>query len=137
MPESVRVTLEQERAQKAMKMVKAVKALDNNVTKGKYRSYVKSASTLILTNGLGQSLAFWNANTAKTGAAADAYKTLLNHIAQFLLGEDYNGNVQEFIEREIDRPVIQYRQDTNEVLACLVWLKRFTDAMLPEDTGGE
>ena len=137
MAESVRVTLEQERAQKALEMVKEVKEMSNETTKKKYRSYAKSASTLILTNGLAQTLAFWNANTTKTGPDAEAYKKLLNHMALLVAGENYSENIQQFIESEIEKPVSQYRRDTKVALASLVWLKRFADAMLPEESGGE
>jgi len=60
------VTMEQRRAKFAYDKVLEVKRSDQK-TQEKYNSYVKSAPVLILTNGLGQALAFYQSKI-KTGA---------------------------------------------------------------------
>ena len=52
------VTMEQRRAKFAYDRVLEVKE-DDKKTQEKYNSYVKNAPVLILTNGLGQALAFY------------------------------------------------------------------------------
>ncbi len=85
-----------------------------------------------------QSLAFWEANAKKSaeGASARAYKKLLDHLSELVLGKNENGDLPNLLSEELKKDTEQYRQDTNEALACLVWLKRFADALLPEETGG-
>lgn len=102
----------------------------------KYRSYVSSAPTLILTNGLGQALAFWKSNLEnkeREKAESRAYRALLGHLSGFIstrIPDTRNDLVDAVISR-FDS--VTYRRATNEVLAYLSWLKRFAEAEIQKD----
>ncbi len=71
-------TLEQERAKFAYEKVMSVKGKS---FEEEYARYVKSAPALILTNGLGNTLAFFRSKKK------DGYDKLLEHIAEWLRKE--------------------------------------------------
>jgi CRISPR-associated protein Cmr5 len=120
------ITIEQERAEKAWKVIEAVKG-SHEITlkvKKKYRSYVRSAPTLIITNGLTQTLAFWKSKTDEK-----AYQILSKDISSLVLG-----NSEDLLSKSIKiSNVDEYIKDTEETLAYLVWLKRFAESELPKE----
>ncbi len=99
----------------------------------KYLSYVKSAPTLILTNGLGQCLAFWNSNSGVKTAEERAYKALLKHLSDFITTRipDTQNDLFEAVINRFDS--VMYRRATNEVLAYLSWLKKFAEAEIQKE----
>ena len=113
------------------KIVNHYKKLNEN-----YRSYVKRLPQMILSNGLGQALAFiyskkkmWN-----------AYDFLYFHISQYLESEipariPPKEKDKDLAEWVISLDSLQYRYVTEEVLAFLNWLKRFAEGMI--EVGGE
>lgn len=110
-------TIEQERAQLAWQQVTEVR---NRVDFDKYQTYATSASVLIQTNGLLQALVFWKSKAGN----GDAYSKLLEHISHAL---GFGGSIDLLITTIKDADVSSYRQNTNEVLSFLVWLKRFVN----------
>lgn len=131
--------LEQKRASKAWSCVQYVnEKIDNSKFKKEYRSIVMKLPSLILTNGLGQTLAF-----LKSKGKGDASKSE-EKIYQDLEGWLRNANTvnlekatqEGLIERIMAIDSNKYRLVTMECLAFLNWLKRFADAVLPKD-GGE
>lgn len=124
-------TQEQQRAALAWTQIVEV-STDEKVAK-KYRSYVKSASSLILTNGLGQTLAFYNSKSGSDKPEKKAYAALTRHLAirvSQILAVPADDLLRAITESYTSS---EYRQATNEVLAYLLWLKRFADAKLPEE----
>lgn len=123
-------TQEQERAALAWTQVTDV-SRDPDVAQ-KYRSYVRSATSLILTNGLGQTLAFYKSKSGQKSPDEKAYAALVDHLSKRVgkilpMTDDLLQAVsQNYTSSE-------YRRATNEVLAYLLWLKRFADASLPEE----
>jgi len=118
---------EQERAKKAWEMVKSI---PNNIIEN-YASLVKSVPVMILTNGLGQTLAFI-VSKSKT----EEYKLLYEHLSKWL-----SDNVvwtksdhisDDLIERVINEKSQGYRMATEEALAFLAWVKRFATALSKE-----
>ncbi|ALM76267.1 type III-B CRISPR module-associated protein Cmr5 [Thermococcus barophilus] len=146
-------SLEQERAAYAYECVKKVKGEDEK-TQGRYASYVKSAPVLILTNGLGQALAFYLAKMGKNLDEVDyksidpksikegekrAYAYLYKHIAGWL-AEDIgchksltNGTDPLKYIMSQNSTSLDVMLLTEEALSLLNWLKRFADAMLKRD----
>jgi len=129
MPSAMR-TIEQERAKYAWECVNEVK---DEPFAGDYRNIAVKASSLILTNGLGQTLAFLKAKGK--GDPADEHEVLFSQISNWLkkqlgIGRD---DALEWIVNDADSH--RYRLATMEVLALLQWLKRFAEATLPK--GGE
>lgn len=99
----------------------------------KYRSYVSSAPTLILTNGLGQALAFWKSKSNGDKPEERAYGALLRHLSKFIKTR-IPYTEQDLLEAVIiSFDSVTYRRATNEVLTYLSWLKKFAEAEIQKD----
>jgi len=99
-----------------------------------YRSYVKKIPTMIVSNGLGQTLAFIKAKSEKGNAYDLIYKQLTEymkseHTARIKMPQDKT----ELIEWVISCDSATYRYITQEILAFLNWLKRFTEGLIEEE----
>jgi CRISPR-associated protein Cmr5 len=116
-------TKEQERATKAWDYITAVK--DRSYA-GQYGGWVKRLPALILTNGLGQTLAFLR---AKGHGVDNAPQMLYQHISDWIMDQigPGTGSALEWIIRQDSST---YRRATTESLAFLNWLKRFAEAEL-------
>jgi len=123
---------EQERAKKAWDLV-------NETPKtviDKYASLAKSAPVMILTNGLGQTLAFFISK-----GKSKQYSLMYEHLNAWLSdnvvwskNEDIDDNL---IERVIHEKSQGYRMATEEALAFLAWVKRFAAALSKEGENNE
>lgn len=101
--------------------------------KKEYGSLARKVPSLILTNGLGQTLAFLKAKGKND--PADEHEVLLGHISKWLrmqLSLDSSDVLDWIVNRADSR---DYRLATMEALAFLHWLKRFAEAYLSK--GGE
>lgn len=127
MPSAMR-TLEQERARYAYQCVKGVK---QERFAGEYRTIAVKAPSYILTNGLGQTLAFLRSKPDHRH-----FQELYRHLSEWV-GEKVgtNDDLLEWIVNTADSH--QYRLATIEALALLQWLKQFAEAMLPKPKGRE
>ena len=115
-------TLEQLRAEFAYNKVKEVKG---KPFESDYARYVKNAPAMILTNGLGSTLAFYKSKRKV------AYDTLYEHINEWLRKRGFcEGDAIKCI---INTDSTRIFQATQEVLALLNWMKKFAKAMLEED----
>lgn len=115
-------TLGQLRAEFAYKKVKDVK---DKPFEAEYARYVKNAPAMMLTNGLGSTLAFY------CSKKKEAYDTLYEHINEWLKDRGFcSGDAIEFITSADSAKVFHA---TQEVLALLDWMKKFAKAMLKED----
>lgn len=154
--------LEQDRAKFAHEVISEVKKENKEIQK-KYSSYVKSSPVLILSNGLGATLAFYlskmklkkdtdyrfvkselekhrrkekNAFEDKTERVAYAY--LYYHISEWL-AEKSNRNKGLTTKKDPlefireDADVFRFMQLTRETIALLNWIRRFSDAMLEKE----
>ena len=116
-------SLEQERAKRAWECVTAAKSQNYA---GKYGQLARSAPADIQANGLGQTLAFWNAK-------GEAHHEALDDVSQWVK-EQLNfsdGNLLEWVINTADTD--GYRRGTAEAIAFLIWLKRFAEAELPKE----
>lgn len=101
---------------------------NNNTTKAKYKSYVKSAATLIQTNGLTQALAFWNERKGNKQGNERAYQLLLTNLSTLVSGS------ADLLNKSINNSdVFEYMRDTREAFSYLLWLKRFAEAEFPDE----
>ncbi len=118
-------SLEQERAKEAWECVAAVKGQGYA---GKYGQLARSAPADIQANGLGQTLAFWNAK----GEAH--HQALLNHVSKWVKGQIKfsEASLLEWVIKTADTD--GYRRATAEAIAFLIWLKRFAEAELPKES---
>ncbi len=119
-----RQTVEQQRAAFALECVRKVK---REAFASKYRQLVRGLPAMILTNGLGQTLAFLK---AKGGEKSNEHQTAYTHLSAWAREQLRFG--PDLLEQITRMDVSQYRLAQTETLAVLGWLKRFADAELPE-----
>jgi len=135
-------TLGQSRARHAWESVKAVKT-DHAKCAEEYRSLARSAGAMILTNGLGQFLAFMRSKAK--GESNDKPKVsehglLFEHISSWvcaqLIGRETAGR-SDLLKEIVQRDSLFLRRATAESLAYIEWLRRFAEAEVPKKEGGE
>lgn len=121
----------QEIARKAAQCVAAVKAQNEDIQK-KYGSLARKLPSLILANGLGQTLAFLKSKGYEKGElnSKKAEGLLYNHLSEHVLGKD-----QDLLTKVMGESSFEYRRHTTEVLAFASWLKRFAEAELGQEEG--
>ncbi|MDV3104837.1 type III-B CRISPR module-associated protein Cmr5 [Thermococcus waiotapuensis] len=143
-------SLEQERAEFAYGKISEVKGESSDVQK-KYSSYVRSAPVLILTNGLGQALAFYLSRLENLKdvdyrsispkgfekAEKKAYAYLYKHIAEWLAEKRNLTKGNDPLRYYMKSNGIEAMILTDEAIALLNWLKRFAEAMLEKEENGE
>jgi CRISPR-associated protein Cmr5 len=89
---------------------------------------------LVLTNGLGQTLAFLKAKGKND--PADEHTVLFCHLSSWVLSQvassttASNGDLLQWV---LQNDSAAYRRATIESLAFLTWLKRFAEAELPTE----
>ena len=138
-------TLEQERAKYALKCIDEVKLKSNSELEKNYSSYVKKSPALILTNGLGNTLAFYKSKIGKEGSEKKpeklAYELLYNHINNWVSGKEYDKvnftkgqDLLEWITKTASS--LEVFQATQEVIRLLTWMSKFAKAKLEEESGG-
>ncbi|OOP55640.1 MAG: type III-B CRISPR module-associated protein Cmr5 [Candidatus Brocadia carolinensis] len=105
--------------------------------KNEYCSTVMKLSSLILTNGLGQTLAFLKSKGK--GDKTKPQEKVYQHLQEWLTSADVinwgRATEGELIERVMKIDNNKYRFVTMQTLSFLNWLKRFADAVLKD--GGE
>jgi len=123
--------LERGRAEFAYRCVKdATKQIDGKKQE-EYHAYSRKIPTMIITNGLGQTLAFVKAR-AKTG---NAYELLYNQMSDYLKSESTTrikmpSDRGELVEWVVSCNSSKYRFITQELLAFLNWLRKFAEGMI-------
>jgi len=115
---------------------KEIKSYYDNIEK-KYRPYITKTPTLIQTNGLGNTLAFYKSKFGqekeeKLSAEKRAYKLLYEHINTWFKERFENRDILEWIIDENTSSIDVFKA-TKEVLALLNWMKRFAEAELKEE----
>jgi len=125
MPSALR-TLEQERAKHAWDCVQEVK---DKPFAGNYRTIAVKVPSLIVTNGLGQTLAFLKAKGK--GDPGNEHEVLYRHLADWVGRKVHaDGDLLSWLVNTATSQ--QYRLATMEALALLQWFKRFAEAELPK-----
>jgi len=128
--------LERGRAEFAYECAKeAIEKYESNDKKKKeYRSYVRKLPTMILTNGLGQALAF----VVSKKEEGNAYELIYNQLTGYMKSKcvtriSMDPSKEDLLEWIISCDSQTYRYITQEILAFLNWLKRFTEGMIEEE----
>jgi len=130
---SLQRTLEQERAQRAWACVQEVTSKPQEFKK-KYGSLARKVPMLVLTNGLGQTLAFLKAKGKNH--PADEHTVLFRHLSNWVLDQVAPGTSSgndDLLQWVLRNDSAAYRRATTEALAFLNWLKRFAEAELPAE----
>jgi CRISPR-associated protein Cmr5 len=130
-------TPEQRRAADALRTVRALENADDAVRK-RYRAYADRVGPSILMNGLGQALATERAAAGSNPQKADerAHDRLYRNIEAWLcrVGGVYEPSSDQ--DPDLLKAIVQggeadYLRAQAEVLAWLVWHKKFCRAYLP------
>lgn len=119
-------TRDQRYANQILEQVKAI----SNVPEGerkKYGTMAHKLPVLVRTAGLAQALAFVDAR------GSDAQKRLLDHIAEVV---NLNGR-ETLLQESRSAELGAYMHLTHNVLAALIWYKRFAQSVLNVDAGDE
>jgi CRISPR-associated protein Cmr5 len=131
--ETIITKLEKGRAEFAYRCVeKAIEIFKDNSKKQKeYKSYARKIPTMILSNGLGQTLAFIKAKSEKGNAYDLIYQQLTEYMksdqtARIKMPQEEN----DLVEWVISCNSSTYRYITQEILAFLNWLKRFAEGLI-------
>lgn len=96
-----------------------------------YRSYVRKIPQMILSNGLGQTLAFVFAKKENGDAYDLIYRQLTDYLKSDTVARIKMPNEQnELVQWVISLGSYEYRYVTEEILAFLNWLKKFAEGMI-------
>src|SRR3990172_6351773 len=118
--------LEHERASYAFKCVEDIKNRNNEKAESKYRTAALSSGTLIHKSGLLQTLAFY--------ISKRDYHPVANDILSWLTGiSDSNASLQVMYKQLLSLSDEDVICKTQEARSLIVWLKRFSEAMLIKD----
>jgi len=127
-------TLEQQRAKRAWEDIQTVMGRSDDFKK-KYGSLARRVPMLVLTNGLGQTLAYLRSKGKND--EDNEHNLLFRQLSDWTMSQvvpdnknDQNQNLLDWI---LHNNSIAYLQATNEALAYLTWLKRFAEAELPSE----
>jgi len=129
MPEATkRQTLEQKRADYAWEKIEEINQMDEK-TRKKYGSIARKAPILVLTNGLGPTLAYLLGKD-------EAHQFLYNHVQSWIFPTQTPVEGDKTLIKYIGKcSSAEYRRLTMEALAILNWIKRFAEATLPTEEG--
>ncbi|NPV10608.1 MAG: type III-B CRISPR module-associated protein Cmr5 [Ignavibacteria bacterium] len=146
--------LEQGRAEFAFKcasegkQIRSKYQIDNFFYKDdKYASYVKKIPAMILSNGLGQTLAFIFSKRKKTSEnnapgtennPKNAYDLIYKHLTDYLKSNtvariNMPHDQNDLLEWVISLDSKNYRFITQELIAFLSWVKRFAEGLTEEE----
>jgi len=131
-----RQSLEQKRASQAFEEVSWVKVQRDKEWAKSYRSLVEGLPPMILSNGLGQSLAYLLGRAEGDQKRPESY--ICSRLEKWVMGEVRGLSGQGLLQALMEADIATYRRAQLEALAYLQWVKRFAQAMLPkgEDQGG-
>lgn len=118
-------TEDQKRAAQAWNCVARVK--ETGFSK-EYKSLAQKLPSYILTNGLGQTLAFLKAKGK--GDRASAHEALYVHLSEWVTAQITGDANDRLLAWVMQRDSASYRRTTVEALAFIAWLKRFAEAEL-------
>ena len=116
-------SLEHERAKFAYNKIKKI---ENHSEKDKYKSYAVNLGTLILTNGLLSTVAFYSKE--------DIHKEIIEWLKEKLVNENLIPDQIDFAKTISELPIERYILVTNASLSIAQWLKRFAEAILNKES---
>lgn len=123
MPDTIK-TIEQKRAQKAWELINDIKIHHSGI-KDSYSTVIDGAGSLILSNGLMQTLAFWKSKNK------EQHRKVIEHINSMIKNETNVASFDLFEKIIADATdATEYRKYTRLTLAVVIWLKRFAEENL-------
>jgi len=139
--------LDRKRAEFAYSCVKEFVNNNDEEKNKKYRGYIRNTSSMILNHGLGSTFAFMFSKRLKSegkiynAIAQNIYDWIIKYENRYLLELDSKEKAQDKLEelmiKVINLTSPEYRMVSNEILALLVWLKRFVEGLVEGEDNGE
>jgi CRISPR-associated protein Cmr5 len=131
-------TLDQRRAQFAWEHAQTGTGLGSPHGRG-YANMAKGASALIMSNGLMQTLAYYQSRTGNNSTEAEKLATdmlLWLQNSNVLVFPDgayiADGTFNNTMNALLHTNSTQYMRATQEIMAMLRWLRQFADVLKPE-----
>lgn len=125
-------SMDQERAEFALKKIQSVDADTEESHKKEVRRYLNNLPALIRMNGLGQALAFFRMKGKGT-----AHDTIYRMVGAWLCDASSKGRIfsesTDALSAITQSDMAHYMAAQNEALALLQWLKKFAVALLPKE----
>ncbi len=95
----------------------------------KYETIIRKLSMQIKTNGIGATIAFHFSKSETKNGVDNAHKYVLNQLRGWLNDFVTANTVEEFSLNIVRLSPAETRVATNEALALLNWLRRFTEGL--------
>ena len=125
-------SMDQERAEFALKKIQAILGGADQSHKAEVRRYLNNLPALIRMNGLGQALAFFRMKGEGT-----AHDTIYRMVSTWLCDASSKGRIfsedADVLTSITQSDMAHYMAAQNEALALLQWLKKFAVALLPNE----
>ena len=125
-------SMDQERAEFALKKIQAILGGADQTHKAEVRRYLNNLPALIRMNGLGQALAFFRMKGEGT-----AHDAIYRMVGAWLCDASSKGRIfsesTNALSAITQSDMAHYMAAQNEALALLQWLKKFAVALLPKE----
>ena len=125
-------SMDQERAEFALKKIQAILGGTDQSHKAEVRRYLNNLPALIRMNGLGQALAFFRMKGEGT-----AHDAIYRMVGTWLCDASSKGRIfsegTDALSAITQSDMAHYMAAQNEALALLQWLKKFAVALLPKE----
>ena len=125
-------SMDQERAEFALKKIQAILGGADPILKAEIRRYLNNLPALIRMNGLGQALAFFRMKGEGT-----AHDAIYRMVGTWLCDASSKGRIfsesTDALSAITQSDMAHYMAAQNEALALLQWLKKFAVALLPNE----
>ena len=125
-------SMDQERAEFALKKIQAILRGTDQSHKVEVRRYLNNLPALIRMNGLGQALAFFRMKGEGT-----AHDAIYRMVGTWLCDASSKGRIfsesADVLTSITQSDMAHYMAAQNEALALLQWLKKFAVALLPKE----
>jgi CRISPR-associated protein Cmr5 len=127
--------LEQGRAKFAWDRAILAKA-SSDLSYDEYKNYAKSLPMMIKSSGLGATLAYIRSKKTNKQGKNTAYGQIYDDLAAYFT-QDHKSHIiytdqtakSELVDKIIDLDSYRYRMATVEVLAFMLWLRRFAEGL--------
>ncbi|GIX42797.1 MAG: type III-B CRISPR module-associated protein Cmr5 [Leptospiraceae bacterium] len=123
--------IEKGRAEKAYQFIQDATQKLSEKDQKLYKSYIKKIPSMILNNGLGQTIAFIYSKRKNT--EKNPYDIIYEQFNKYLQKYKLKDN-QELTEFIISIDSKKYRLIQQELLALLNWMRRFAEGMIQGET---
>lgn len=136
MSQTVR-TMDQHRAEFALKKIKAIAEKKEPAFEAEVRRYIPGLPALIHMNGLGQAMAFYRSKSKGDDKKETAYLAIYDILGEWLCDGEHKGRVfdqdKDLLSALTKSDMAHYMAAQNEAQALLEWLKKFAVALLKQE----